>query len=90
MNSHSYKHSLALEIDSQIRCRTYKCISQTVDLDDWLGPWISFLWLLFLFAFAFAVRMLYKTYVKFRNTISNKENGELMFKPVWVDKRYTS
>jgi len=48
-------------------------------LDDWLGPWISFLWLLFLIGSVFAVRMLYKTYIKFRDAISRRtEEGYII------------
>ena len=60
---------------------TYNCIRQTEILDDWLGPWISFLWFLFLIASGFSIRMLYKTYVKFRDTLAErKEDGEYEFK----------
>lgn len=60
---------------------TYKCISQTETLDDWLGPWISFLWLMFLLASAFSIRILYKTYIKFRDTLAyKKDDGDYEFR----------
>lgn len=59
---------------------TYSCISQTESLDDWLGPWVSFLWLVFLIASIFSVRMIYKTYVKFRDTIARRTGKTYEFK----------
>ena len=50
--------------------------SQTEALDDWLGPWISFLWLLFLIISAFSVRMIYKTFIKFRDTLTYRDHNE--------------
>ena len=64
----------------KFNCRTYSCISQTESLDDWLGPWVSFLWLVFLIASIFSVRMIYKTYVKFRDTIARRTGKTYEFK----------
>ena len=59
----------------------FNFFSQTEALDDWLGPWISFLWLLFLIISAFSVRMIYKTFIKFRDTLTYRDtNEEYQFK----------
>jgi len=59
----------------------FNCESQTEKLDDWLGPWICFLWLLFLCISIFSVRMIYKTFIVFRDTLTYKDkNGEFTFK----------
>jgi len=55
---------------------SYKCVSQTEALDDWLGPSISFLWFLFLCISAFSIRMIYKTFIKFRDTLTYRDNDD--------------
>ena len=45
-------------------------------MDDWLGPWISFLWFLFLCISAFSIRMIYKTFIKFRDTLTYRDNDD--------------
>jgi len=55
---------------------SYKCVSQTEALDDWLGPWISFLWFLFLCISAFSIRMIYKTFIKFRDTLTYRDSDD--------------
>ena len=45
-------------------------------MDDWLGPWISFLWFLFLCISAFSIRMIYKTFIKFRDTLTYRDSDD--------------
>jgi len=66
-----------------IKCTngSYNCVRQTDHLDDWLGPWISFLWLLFLLVSIFSTRMIYKTFITFRDTLTVLDvRGERQFK----------
>merc|ERR1719431_1588537 len=70
---------------------TYKCESQTETLEDWLGPWISFLWLIFLLISIFAVRMLYVTFIQFRDTLTYKDDaGEYQFKEECIYEHETA
>jgi len=82
--SYNFTHYEVIQPDyGLVKCTngSFKCVSQTEHLDDWLGPWISFLWLLFLIISVFCSRMIYKTFITFRNTLTVlNQNGDREFK----------